>query len=1122
MDKLKYIKLENEDGSYSNSIPLSVDADHVEILSETGTSNLADYIDKNDIALSNLEKATTRNTSSIEGLASGSPKGTYATTAALIAANPDTGVYIVTADGHVYSWTKNGSSAIDLGVYQASDVGDNSVNVNKIGARIKSEDYITFTADDLLWRFGTIYAGAITNNATTIISSNSFRVDKGFSITFTDANSTARITFYDTEGNYVRDTGTYKHINSWTATEDGFVAISYSIDNISLSDGNSTNIVFTGYKKNNYSSQLLKNTKTEYGTRATGNNGRYQTSNYDNVITRVHSEPILLGKNSKIKFLDHTNTYGYIIDFLDNHGCLFTEGSGEGPISPTGNYKDWTHYRKNPDYIVEKDMFLNLRICINVGRTGSSDFNFTETELNKILWNLIEIEYQEPKNNRLGLYDSSHGIRGYIGNDRDFDIIGQSTGELWIDFKKNESQAGLILQYQGFNINIETINYDRLEALFPNNVKTVNDIPYFFLKAYTGLYYNLETEELEILDWKVPTENRLTILINAYGNVVDGLLLRLWIKKRATTAPKTSEEAIRTQSNLIKGLTNSIFSTKESILSNLVRKTLAGETRLFYNSTTRLAINYPSMIPSNMFIIPQEGFKVSVSRWKKPEVAGTDNFISETGWTTAPVWMPKIYYYSILIAKDDDPTILPEEAADAFELYYMDDHNLDLYMKILCYIGNYKDIFITRNGDGSLTVDLYGSLILKRSPYATDVDSSFAQLVEDIGADKAVISEDETHITITLPQQTCLAYNCILEKWQVIGLAISKQGCYYIVLKNGYANPDGRLFELSIAKQVEQMKNEGIEDTFNSSLYIDTVDWRIKTEAFSKLLKETDKIETFLFFTDPHYMGAGESTSFEANMKKHIGTIEKYYNSTPMNFLVCGGDWLNNNDTKDHACFKLGWIDGFMHDKFKKYYSVIGNHDTNYQGIDTTGSEARTGRLDVNTLRNLWYRDYDNLYYSFNSINSRNYVLDTGIDWVVNMDEYKWSQLDWLCKDLIQNNPEHASIFMHIVYNSDPNNITPLAQNLGLVIEAYNNHTALTLNEVVYDFTSITGHIDFVMAGHIHADANITLGGVPCILTLNSGKTSSYPSFDMVLVDYDAHKLKCIRVGYGEDREFDI
>ena len=35
MDKLKYIKLENEDGSYSDSVPLSVDSDYVDVSGNT-------------------------------------------------------------------------------------------------------------------------------------------------------------------------------------------------------------------------------------------------------------------------------------------------------------------------------------------------------------------------------------------------------------------------------------------------------------------------------------------------------------------------------------------------------------------------------------------------------------------------------------------------------------------------------------------------------------------------------------------------------------------------------------------------------------------------------------------------------------------------------------------------------------------------------------------------------------------------------------------------------------------------------------------------------------------------------------------------------------------------------
>ena len=75
-----------------------------------GSTNLADYITQNNTNISNLQGININlqtqidtNKQSIRGLASGSPKNVYATVTALTEANPDTGVYIVTANGHIYS-----------------------------------------------------------------------------------------------------------------------------------------------------------------------------------------------------------------------------------------------------------------------------------------------------------------------------------------------------------------------------------------------------------------------------------------------------------------------------------------------------------------------------------------------------------------------------------------------------------------------------------------------------------------------------------------------------------------------------------------------------------------------------------------------------------------------------------------------------------------------------------------------------------------------------------------------------------------------------------------------------------------------------------------------------------
>lgn len=70
--------------------------------------------------------------SAIVSLASGSPKGTYATVAALTSAIPagNTSIYVVTADGTWRYW--NGSAWASGGVYQATGIADLSVDLYKI------------------------------------------------------------------------------------------------------------------------------------------------------------------------------------------------------------------------------------------------------------------------------------------------------------------------------------------------------------------------------------------------------------------------------------------------------------------------------------------------------------------------------------------------------------------------------------------------------------------------------------------------------------------------------------------------------------------------------------------------------------------------------------------------------------------------------------------------------------------------------------------------------------------------------------------------------------------------------------------------------------------------------
>ena len=84
MDKLKYIKLTNEDGSYSESIPLSVDGQYVDINGQSLTDKINTLATKDELS----------------AVASGSPAGVYNTVSALTTADPNhSKVYVVTEDG---------------------------------------------------------------------------------------------------------------------------------------------------------------------------------------------------------------------------------------------------------------------------------------------------------------------------------------------------------------------------------------------------------------------------------------------------------------------------------------------------------------------------------------------------------------------------------------------------------------------------------------------------------------------------------------------------------------------------------------------------------------------------------------------------------------------------------------------------------------------------------------------------------------------------------------------------------------------------------------------------------------------------------------------------------------
>jgi endonuclease/exonuclease/phosphatase family metal-dependent hydrolase len=301
-------------------------------------------------------------------------------------------------------------------------------------------------------------------------------------------------------------------------------------------------------------------------------------------------------------------------------------------------------------------------------------------------------------------------------------------------------------------------------------------------------------------------------------------------------------------------------------------------------------------------------------------------------------------------------------------------------------------------------------------------------------------------------------------------------------------------------------------------------DYSAKVAEFAALYKNTGKVDSFLYFTDPHLLSVGDTTAFYEKFKNHTEILGGFYDRTPTTFVLCNGDWLEWGDTQENALYKLGIMTGQMKKLFgENYYPAFGNHDNNYQGDKTNGDPT----LDNSVMKNVMFPFQKAMYYRFEGQAGSFYVLDSGADNKHVMDDYRWEQIDWLANDLKTADKPYSAIAMHIIWNivalhTLADNITQFATNVNAVIEAYNNRSSITLNGKTYDFTNCTGKVYFMLGGHGHIDhVDTATYAVPMVLT-EAEYYGAVPTFEMVLVDWENGTLNMVRVGDGENRTINI
>lgn len=350
-----------------------------------------------------------------------------------------------------------------------------------------------------------------------------------------------------------------------------------------------------------------------------------------------------------------------------------------------------------------------------------------------------------------------------------------------------------------------------------------------------------------------------------------------------------------------------------------------------------------------------------------------------------------------------------------------------------------------------------------------------------------------------------------------------------IVIKNTTNSGDisGEINDVSSAFQ---LRNHPTTDslsaeTFNSNIHYGAKDFEDKCKQFSLLLNELEECESFLFYTDPHLI---ENTYGVTNWKpkcyEFMAQIQKYYNSTPTTFALCGGDWYDADVTED-AIFKLGYIDGFTKYLFNNHYTLVGNHDTNYQGKKTSSSETYTGRLSDKTIRNMLFREEGKAYYRIGGVNTSFYCFDNGVEYqdLEHNNNYGWNQAKWFANELLVENKSHIVICSHILYNKFVDkDIHPLTDIVLKISQAYNSKTTISVDGTIYNYSETSGKVEFALFGHTHLDYNTTHYGIPCVITSWVRENNTEATFDLMCLDYDHRKVKMVRVGSGSDRIIDM
>ena len=322
----------------------------------------------------------------------------------------------------------------------------------------------------------------------------------------------------------------------------------------------------------------------------------------------------------------------------------------------------------------------------------------------------------------------------------------------------------------------------------------------------------------------------------------------------------------------------------------------------------------------------------------------------------------------------------------------------------------------------------------------------------------------------------------------------------------GYYANVGSVLEQGNKTLIEDIQKNSFVSSYN------TLDgWEEHAKAFSQLMYDTGNTEGFMFFTDTHFMAKQTESAWKEYAYVIFAYMEQLYYASPCSFVLHGGDWLGSSEAWNSIIYKLSTLGGIFRSRFDRFALLVGNHET---GNQSEGNHTTThGTLAATLLSNV-----GKTYYRFDANTFHLYCFDSWVSGAI--DSYAKEQIKWFGHCLENETVEHIAIAIHILYDSGA--LKPIGDELTKMASAYNSGSAAyEYDGETFDFSSRTGKVAFVIAGHEHGDATGTVNGIPYIMTVNTTgysetNFSNLPlPLDLIKVDWDTAKLTAYRAARG-------